>query len=56
MRASDMVLVLSLGSLIAQIWLMIFRMIPRNDLFVWGFFVAFAVMAFFAAAVRNADK
>lgn len=43
-------------SLFALSWLMILRILPRNDLFVWGFCLIFAVLIFFAEAWRASKK
>lgn len=43
-------------SMFLTIWLMIFRIVPRNDLFTWGFFILFFLLAGFAGGARDAKK
>ena len=53
---STAILIASWVSLFLLSWLMILRVIPRDDLFIWGFAIMFAVLAFFAEGYRLASK
>lgn len=53
---TKLVMTISWVSIFAQVWLMIFRIIPRNDTFVWAFMFVFALLIFFAEALRVSKK
>ena len=49
---STIISLVSWASLFLLSWLMILRVLPRNDLFIWGFALIFAILIFFAEAWR----
>lgn len=50
---STIVLLASWASIFGLTLLMIFKLIPRNDLFTWGFILIYLILALFAQTWRD---